>query len=190
MKKRVFVGIGILLLTAVLFVVFSVFKPPVPVAFIQVLDELGSPISDATIAPDGLRPKKGGGHYGWSASYERSGVKAETVKTGADGYAQVRYPYYVIERLETEQISFAVDHPDFCPDRPFRKVAPSPPANAPLKQKLRYVVMRVARQVSARPDPVVLKRGGIVQLTGYVGAKESIVTNLNAEISNMWPAGT
>jgi hypothetical protein len=190
MRKRVFVGTGVLLLAAVVFVLFSLFKPPVPVAFIQVLDEQGRPISNATIAPDGLRPKKGGGHYGWSARYERSGVKADTVRTDADGYAEVRYPYYVIERLETEQISFAVDHPDFCPDRPFRKVAPSPPANAPLNEKLRYLVMRLARQVSARPDPVALKRGGTVRLTGYVGAKENIVTNLNAEISDMWPAGT
>jgi hypothetical protein len=190
MKKRVAVGTGILLVATGVFVTFHLLRPPVPVAFIQVLDEQGRPVSNATITPDGLRPKKGGGHYGWSGDYARSGVKAETVKTDADGYARVKYPYYVIERLETEQISFAVDHPDFCPDRPFRKVAPSPPANAPLKQKLRYLIMVAIREVRARPDPVVLKRGSIVRLTGYVGVKENLVTNLNAEISHMWPAGT
>lgn len=37
---------------------------------------------------------------------------------------------------------------------------------------------------------MVLKRGGIVRLTGHIGTKENIVTNLTAEISDMWPAGT
>ena len=190
MKKRVFIGIGGVLLAALALIVFSLLKPPPPVAFIRVLDESGKSVAGATIAPDGLRPKKGGGHYGWSSEYERSGVKAEVVTTDAEGYAGVRYPYYVLEKLETGQISFAVDHPDFCPDRPFRVVAASPPANAPLKEKFKYLAMRVTRKISSRPDPVVLKRGGIVRLTGYVGAKENVVTNLTAEISNMWPAGT
>jgi hypothetical protein len=190
MKRRVLIGTGVVLLAALVFVVFSLLKPPVPVASIRVLDESGQPVSRATIAPDGLRPKKGGGHYGWSSSYERSGVKAELAVTGADGYARVRYPFYVIERLETEQISFAVDHPDFCAQRPFRVVAASPPANAPMTDKLKYLFSRLTHRISSRPDPVVLKRGGIVRLTGYIGAKENVVTNLWAEISDMWPAGT
>ena len=190
MKRRVLIGTGVVLLAALVLVGFSLLKPPVPVAFIRVIDESGRPVSGATIVPDGLRPKKGGGHYMWSGIYNRSGVKAEPATTDADGYARVRYPFYVIERLETEQISFVVDHPEYCPDRPFRVVASSPPANAPLQEKVKYLAMRLARKVSARPDPVVLKRGGIVKLTGYVGAKENVVTNLNAEISNMWPART
>jgi hypothetical protein len=153
MKKRGLIGTGVVLLAALVFVVFSLLKPPVPVAYIRVLDESGRPVSGATIAPDGLRPKKGGGHYGWSSNYELSGVKAEVVTTDADGYARVKYPHYVIERLETEQISFAVDHPDFCPDRPFRVVASSPPANAPLQEKLKYLALRLARKVSARRIP-------------------------------------
>jgi hypothetical protein len=190
MKKRVFIGIGVGLLAVLAFIVFSLLKPPPPVAFIRVIDESGKPVAGATITPDGLRPKKGGGHYGWSSEYGYSGVKATVVSTDADGYAGVTYPYYVIERLETEQISFAVDHPDFCPDRPFRVVAASPPANAQWKEKLKYLTSRLTGRIRSRPDPVVLKRGGIVRVTGYVGAKENVVTNLAAEISDMWPAGT
>jgi hypothetical protein len=190
MKKRVLIGIGAVLLTALTLVVVSLLTTPVPTAFIRVLDEKGQAVAGATIAPDGLRPKKGGGHYGWTSSYPRSGVKPEVVTTDANGYAQVKYPFYVIEKLETEQISFAVDHPEFCAERPFRVVASSPPANASMKEKLKYVVLRVTRKISARPEPVVLKRGGIVRLRGYVGARENGVTNLAAEISNMWPAGT
>jgi hypothetical protein len=186
MKKRVLIGTGVVLLAALVFVAFSLLKPPVPVAFIRVLDENGRPVPDATIAPDGLRPKNGGGHYVWSINSELSGVKAEAVTTDADGYARVRYPFYVIERLETAQISFAVDHPDFCPDRPFRVVASSPPANAPLEEKLKYLAMRLGRKVSARPDPVVLKRGGIVRLRGYVGVQENLVINLTAQTRGIW----
>jgi hypothetical protein len=153
MKRRVLIGTGMVLLAALAFVVFSLLKPPVPVAFIRVLNESGQPVSGATIAPDGLRPKKGGGHYGWSSNYERSGVKAELVTTDAEGYARVKYPFYVVERLETEQISFAVDHPDFCAARPFRVVASSPPANALLNEKVKYLALRLVRKVSARPDP-------------------------------------
>src|SRR6266545_7271546 len=106
MNKRVMIGTGVVLLGALAFIAVSLLTPPVPVAFIRVLDEGGRPVSGAIIAPDGLRPKKGGGHYGWSNSYGRSGVKPEVVTTDADGYARVKYPFYVLERLETEQFSF------------------------------------------------------------------------------------
>lgn len=111
MKKQLLMATGMVLLAAFGFVAVSLLAPPAPVAVVRVTDEKGSPVSGATIAPDGLRPKKGGGHYGWSDKYARSGVKAEVVKTDSDGYARVHYPYYVIKKLETEQISFAVGCP-------------------------------------------------------------------------------
>src|SRR5262249_5290594 len=136
MQKRLTIGVAIaLLLLALGFVLVSSRKPPVSIAWIQVLDESGRPVQAATIAPDGLRPEKGGCHDLWSSGLEGSGLKPTVVQTDSDGYARVRYPFYVEERLETGEISFAVDHPDFCPDRPFRVVASSPPANAPLREK-------------------------------------------------------
>jgi hypothetical protein len=191
MKARRIIGVGTpLLLVMIAALLVSALKPPVPVAFIRVVDVLGRPIEGAVIAPDGLRPKKGGGHYMWSESYARSGVRAVAVTTDAEGYARVAYPFYTDEKLETGEISFLVDHPDYCADRPFRVVAPSPPANAPIQEKLKYLALRLARRVQARPDPVALKRGGIVMLTGYIGERRNIVTNLNCEISNGWPGGT
>jgi hypothetical protein len=92
--------------------------------------------------------------------------------------------------LETAEISFAVDHPDFCAERPFRTVSASPPSNASYGEKLKYWVARLTHRISTRPNPVVLKRGGVVRLTGYIGTREKVVTNLHADISGMWPAGT
>src|SRR5215510_3023665 len=107
--KQLLLRIGAaLFLLALLLVLFRVLTPPVPVAYIRVVDESGRPVAGVLIAPDGLRPKKNGGHYLWDDNLARSGIKAVTVRTDADGYAAVRYPFYVVERLETAQISFAV----------------------------------------------------------------------------------
>jgi hypothetical protein len=46
----------------------------------------------------------------------------------------VLYPKYVLEKLETGQISFSVTHPDFVPDRPDRFVNGAPPHGAPWKE--------------------------------------------------------
>jgi len=113
-------------------------------------------VAGATIKPDGLRPKNNGGHYFWTDRFE---VKPTPVTTDSSGVARVPYPHYVIEHLETGEISFSVDHPDFCSDRPFRVVSASPPANARLSVKMefycRYVLAFITRKVSVRPDPVV-----------------------------------
>jgi len=68
-------------------------------------------VAGATIKPDGLRPKNNGGHYFWTDRFE---VKPTPVTTDSSGVARVPYPHYVIEHLETGEISFSVDHPDFC----------------------------------------------------------------------------
>lgn len=191
MKKRTLITatLGVLLLLAG-WVVLSTVTSPTPMAFIRVVDANGRPVAGAIITPDGLRPKKGGGHYWWGGEIEREGVKAMAVTTDTAGYAKVAYPFYVHEKLETGEISFAVDHPDFCADRPFRTVAASPPANASLKEKFQYLGLRLIRRVRARPDPVVLQRGGIIKVRAHVGAKENVVPNVQADISNLWPAGT
>ncbi len=192
MKSRTFIVVIVTMAMGLAFlIVLSVLTPPMPVAILRVVDGDGRPVVGATILPDGLRPKKGGGHYSWSDIYPRSGVKAAPLQTDARGDARVVYPRGTPRKSwRRAEISFAVDHPDFCADRPFRTVAASPPANAPVLEKLKHFGMLFLRQVRARPDPVVLKRGGIVKLTGYIGAEANVVTNVQAEISHEWPAGT
>ena len=190
MKKPFLIAAALFLIFLVVVGVMAVVKAPESVAFICVVDTNGVPIQGATITPDGLRPKKGGGHYGWHAEYPRAGVKPVTGQTDRDGFAKIVYPFYVHEKLETGEISFAVDHPDFCAQRPFRIVASAPPQNARLKEKAQYLFDRLRRKVSSRPDPVVLKSGAIVKVLAYVGSKEHVVTNAHVEISRMWPAGT
>ena len=191
MKKYALIALGVALPIAILLVLLTfTLGTPASVAFIRVVDATGRPIRGATIMPDGLRPKKGGGHYTWSAEYDRAGLKPTVVQTGADGYAKVVYPFYVREKLETGELSFVVDHPEFCAERPFRVVAASPPQNASLKEKSLYLIARLSRKVSSHPDPVVLQRGATVNVAAYIATKENVVTNVQAQISRLWPAGT
>jgi len=149
-------------------------KPPPPVALLKIVDAAGKPIAGAIVTPDGLRAKKDGSHYGWG---ERDGVKPLPVTSDADGIAAVRYPFHVEERLETSEISFAVEHPEYCPDRPFAVVDPTPPGNARFKEKVKYWWTRVVtKQLIARPAPVVLKRGAVVEVSAD-----------SAEIDDVYP---
>ncbi len=161
--------------------------PPSPIAFIKVVDSSGKPVAGAVIKPDGLRPKKNGGHYRWT---DRFPVKPLPVTTDSSGVARVPYPHFVEERLETGEISFSVDHPDFCSDRPFRVVAASPPTHASLRKKaayyLEYALALVSRKASVRPDPVVLQRGATVEVSGYVGPKEARLPAVRPMISPEW----
>src|SRR6185436_17785098 len=121
---------------------------------LRVVDAAGKPVVGAVIRPDGLRAKDDGSHYGWDYRQE---VKPLPVTTGPDGYVRLPYPFYVTERLETSEISFSVDHPEFCPKRPFAVVDPAPPRNARWKEKAKYWWRRlISRQVTTRPAPIIL----------------------------------
>lgn len=185
MAKKII--ILLVLLTIAAFAFWLIFGAPKhPVAIIKVIDTAGKPIAGAIIKPDGLRPKKNGGHYSWTDAMP---VKPTAVKTDANGIAHISYPHYVVERLETGEISFRVDHPDFCPDRPFRTVAAAPPANAKLLDRAKFIFAVATRRVVTRPDPVVLKRGAILKVAGYFDSKENRVTNIYPQVSTDWLYG-
>ena len=75
---------------------------------IRVVDNQQQPIQGAVIRLDGLRPVNDlASHYGHR---DPSGVE---FITGSDGIAQVEYPRYVYERVETGAISFHLSHPDY-----------------------------------------------------------------------------
>src|SRR5947209_19287566 len=86
--------------------------------------------------------------------------------TDEHGVARVPYPKYVFERIETGQISFSVDHPDFIPDRPFRIVNMLPPRGAPWRYWVGYRWERIRnRDRVSQTDPVVLKPGATLQIS-------------------------
>ncbi|EEF58283.1 hypothetical protein [Pedosphaera parvula] len=177
-KKTQLLLIILIVAAFVLWLAFGI--PHHPVAILKVIDAAGNPVAGAIITPDGLRPKKNGGHYMWT---DEAPVKPLPVKTDAKGIARVSYPHYVVERLETGEISFRVDHPDFCPDRPFRTVSASPPANATLLKKAQFFLAVITRHIVTHPDPVVLKRGGILKLAGYISSKENRITNFHPQVT-------
>jgi hypothetical protein len=146
--------IGLVVASPVVFVSIESNRPPE--ALIRFEDEKGRPVAGAIVTPDGLRPKKNGGHYSWTDRHE---VKPLPVTTGPDGVARIPYPHFVFEQLQTGQISFAVDHPDFCRDRPFAVVDNSPTRRDPWKVRFEYIIERLRHP--PKPSVIVLKRGGI-----------------------------
>lgn len=172
----------------VLLVLVMISAPKPPVALIRVVDAAGNPIVGAVIKPDGLRTKPGpygSGHYGWRA--DRIGVPNDPVVTDKNGYGRVPYPKYVFERIETGQISFSVNHPDFVPDRPFRFVSFSLPAGAPWRERAKYAWARIQRKaLIVRPDPVVLERGATLKLSVRSGPADYRDRPLFAQVSSGW----
>ncbi len=158
-----------------------------PVALIQVVDPSGKPVAGAIIKPDGLKPKKTGGHYLWME--DRYKIKPLAVTTDKDGFARVTYPFYVMEKLETGEISFAVNHPDFVPDRPIRVVSASPTASTPFQKRILFWAQAFWRHKPFRVDPVVLQPGAVVKVTGFE-ASGTLSSNLFAEVTGLWAADT
>jgi hypothetical protein len=188
--KRLLKNILILLaLAAIALLTWGIFTAPKhPVAVIRVTNAAGQPVEGATIRADGLRTKAGpysSGHYGWP---QGSNIPPNLdVRTGRDGVAHLPYPKYVFEQIETGQISFAVSHPDYVPDRPFRVVNTTPPAGAPLSEWLQHLLSRVkSRALLARTDPVVLQAGAILILRGEVTPGST----LHAQVSSVSTANT
>jgi hypothetical protein len=171
---------------ALLMLVFSL-SSPTPVALLKIVDAKGKGVSGAVIKPDGLRVKNDGSHFRWGDDKE---PKPLEVTTDRNGYGRVPYPRYTVERLETSEISFGVEHPDFCQARPFAVVDPAPPRNARLKERAKYWWSRiVARQVTARPPPVILKRGAVVKVSLLLDGNDAQITNVQPQLNSMLGPG-
>jgi hypothetical protein len=121
---------------------------------INVVDEDGKPVEGAVITIDGLRNNSG--HYGWDS--DRFG-QAPQVSTNAQGIANVSYPKYILEKSKTEEISFKINHPEFCPVRPFNY------------------------RVDGQSPPVVLHKGAIVKISAYIGSKDNVITDIIPQVS-------
>jgi hypothetical protein len=163
-----------------------------PQAAILVVDAAGKPIAGALIRPDGYRPKRGGGHYGWNTNLAPN----TPVVTDSKGIAFVAYPRYAHERLEVGEISFSVDHPDYCHERPFRVVDASPPPRAPMREKVMFRLASLVGHAKSRADPVILQTGAVVIVSAHIGGNGvngaqifPQVSGAWGAISNLWRAG-
>jgi hypothetical protein len=158
--------------------------PRHPVALIRVVDQAGKPVAGAIVKPDGLRSKPGvynSGHYGWG---NPDWPPSLPVTTDAQGRAEVPYPKYVMERIETGEISFSVEHPDYVPDRPFRVVDTRPPRGAPWRVWWSYVGswLRLKGAV-AQTGPVILQKGGTLLISVRPGSSAAGNPPLFAQVS-------
>lgn len=170
------------------FIVWPLFSTPKhPVALIRVVDASGKPVAGATVTPEGLRTKPGpyrNGWYAWSAGFN---VSNAPVKTDANGFAQIGYPKYVFEKIETGVLCLSVNDSHFVPDRPERDVAIAPPAGAPWRVWADYLKDRILhRQLVARVDPVVLQPGATLKVAMAPDSPAGWRSQLFVQISGVW----
>jgi hypothetical protein len=141
-------------------------SPKNPVAVITVVDAQGKPILGATVKPYAIWPKRAGGqsgHYGWTE--DRYDVPPEAVVTDKKGVAVVPYPTFVVERVETGEITISIKHPEYISDNCDVVVSSSPPSGAPLAVWVKYILNRLRNRVFVtRSAPVVLRQGQTVIL--------------------------
>ena len=129
-----------------------------PIATVKVVDESGRPVAGAEITPTGLRPRR---EVGGVVVWNRDHGPLTPAMTDGDGVARVAYPRYAMEGLETDQITFVVDHPDYCRAR------------------------SRGLPVSGNSEPVVLKKGGTLKLWGYVGSPQNTVKPVYPQLSDL-----
>lgn len=91
---------------------------------VLVLDPDSNPVEGATVYCSGMRTRnEPGSHWGWSP--ETHGPLPR-LTTDADGMVRMPYPKYVDEKLETGQMTWSVEHPDFVDFRQDRSVDDDP----------------------------------------------------------------
>lgn len=114
-------------------------------------------VAGAKVTPVGLRTKaERASHWSWSPKYHGP---APTVTTGQDGIAEITYPQFVSEKLETGDVTWQVDHED-------------------------YVVFRGDKSVDEDPAVITLQRGRRVAVAAVDAVtKEKITADLYGILS-------
>ncbi len=89
-------------------------QTPMLTATVRVTNERGEPVEGAAVKPHSLRARGEGGLetslWTWN---ERAWGPMPSETTNARGVVRVRYPKYVVEELETQQITWLVDHAEY-----------------------------------------------------------------------------
>ncbi len=117
-------------------------RPPVEMlkCNVLILDPDGNPVEDATVYCTGMRTRiEPGSHWSWSP--EEHGPLPK-LKTNAQGIVEMPYPKYVTEKLETGQMTWSVEHPDFVDFRQDRSVDDDP-AEIKLERGYRIAVTAI-----------------------------------------------
>ncbi len=84
---------------------------PMLTARLHVVNADGEPVPDAQITPSGLRTKvERGSHWSWIR--DKHG-ELPVVKTDSSGMAEVQYPKFVNEQMETGEVTWSVDHEEY-----------------------------------------------------------------------------
>ena len=167
---------GILLLVCILLLGVAAFTTliadPSAEVVLQISDSAGRPVAGVVVTPDGLRPKSDsssqGGHFGWT---EKShDVKPTPLVSDVSGRVWLRFPRFVHDRVETGEVSFEVDHPDYCFDRPFRVVSAAPSRSGGLKARIEFALFQLLPKGRFIPEPVVLQVGAVVRVNAQDAA--------------------
>lgn len=115
-------------------------EPELLTCRVLVVDPDGNPVQEATVYCTGMRTRiEPGSHWGWSLE---SHGPLPKLKTGEDGIAEMPYPKYVAEKLETGKMTWTVEHPDFVAFRQDRSVDDDP-AEITLSRGFRIAVTAV-----------------------------------------------
>ena len=127
---------------------------------VKVLDPDGEPVEGAQVTPSGLRSRsEPGSHWTWM---EKSHGPLPKVRTNAEGIAELSYPKFVTEKLETGQVTWLVDHVD-------------------------YVVFNGDRSVDEELAEIKLKGGYRIATTAINSeSKAAIKTDLYAAMGGDW----
>lgn len=93
-------------------------------------------------------------------------------------------PRYVHEKLETMEVSFSVEHPDYPREQPFITVDPTPPARAGLWERIKGLAVFASIQISGKTiHRIELKPPTVIMVRATLEGR-SVVTNLFALCSS------
>ena len=123
---------------------------------VKVVDEAGAPVQGADVTPLFLRTDaQPGSSYGWRPEFGN----AAPAETDAAGIAAIRYPRYVMERMETSVAAVSVRHPDYA--------------------SRNYVELNV----DGSSPPIVVEAGVTLRVSGYLEQESKTVAPLYAKLS-------
>ena len=122
---------------------------------VKVVDESDNPVEGVKITPYALRSKMNpGSHYGWQGLNCGDPV---TITTNSFGAAEITYPKYIMEKLETGTVSLKIDHPDF-------------------------VYKKTDYTLDGYNEPIVLEKGASFKVSGYMGERKLLSSEIYPQI--------
>ncbi len=123
---------------------------------VKVVDEAGQPLEGSDVSLVFVRT---GVDWGSTPGLLPGFGKPDSVKTNTAGMAAVRYPRYVVEKIETASVALKAGHVEYVSG------------------------VQVELNVNEPSPIIVLDRGATVRVSGYLGERENTVSPLFAKLS-------